>query len=93
MLKFGKICNHINKSPPKLLLNKISKRLSELEFKSNHSTKLKCLNLVVKKILSSLSDMQTHCLSCRKKHIILVLKKVITTNKTTKKLQNLLIVN
>ena len=33
----------------KSLIDKISKRLLELEFKSNHSIKSRCLNYVVKK--------------------------------------------
>ena len=45
---------HIKKSSKKLLIGKISKRLLELEFKSNHSIKSKCLKWVVKKILPTL---------------------------------------
>ena len=38
----------------KSLINDLSKRLLELEFKSNHSIKSKCLKWVVKKILPTL---------------------------------------
>ena len=39
----NEICRHIKKSFKKSLIDKISKRLLELEFKSNHSIKSKCL--------------------------------------------------
>ena len=53
----GKIYNHINESNKKLteesaktsLIDKISKRLLELEFKKNNSIKSKVLKYVVKK--------------------------------------------
>ena len=62
----------------------ISRKLLELEFKSNHSIKLKCLRFTVKKILSSLQNLQNHCLSCTKhivnigskKKVIMKIKKV-----------------
>ena len=47
----NEIYRHIKKSFKKSLMNKISKRLLELESKSNHSTKSKCLKWLVKKIL------------------------------------------
>ena len=47
----NEIYRHIKKSFKKSLMNKFSKRLLELESKSNHSTKSKCLKWVVKKIL------------------------------------------
>ena len=53
-VKMGKIYYHINISPKKSLINSIARRLSELEFKSNHLIKSDCLNYVVKKILPSL---------------------------------------
>ena len=42
---------HIIKSTKKPLIDDLSKRLLELEFKSNHSIKSKCLKWVVKNIL------------------------------------------
>ena len=53
-IEIGKIYNHIKESNEKSLIDKISKRLSELKFKSNHSINPKCLKYVVKKILPSL---------------------------------------
>ena len=47
--EINKIHRHIKKSPKKSLKDKISKRLLELEFESNHSIKSKCLKWVVKK--------------------------------------------
>ena len=47
--EINKIHRHIKKSSKKSLIGKISKRLLELEFKSNHSIKSKCLKWVVKK--------------------------------------------
>ena len=38
-------------SSKKSLIDDLSKRLTELEFKSNHSIKSKCLKLIVKKML------------------------------------------
>ena len=49
--EINKIHRHIKKSSKKSLIGKISKRLLELEFKSNHSIKSKCLKWIVKKIL------------------------------------------
>ena len=46
--EINKIHRHIKKSS---LIGKISKRLLELEFKSNHSMKSKCLKWVAKKII------------------------------------------
>ena len=43
--------NQAKKSSEKTLINVLPKRLLELEFKSNHSTKSKCLKWIVKKIL------------------------------------------
>ena len=42
---------YIIKSTKKSLIHDLSKRLLELEFKSNHSVKSKCLKWTVKKIL------------------------------------------
>ena len=47
----NEIYRHIKNSTKKSLIGKISKRLLELEFKSSHSIKLKCLKFIVKKIL------------------------------------------
>ena len=47
----NEIYRHIKNSSKKSLIDKISKRLLELEFKSNHSIKSKCLKWVVKNIL------------------------------------------
>ena len=52
--EINKIHRHIKKSSKKSLVDKISKRLLELEFKSNHSIKSKCLKCVVKIILPTL---------------------------------------
>ena len=45
----NKIHRHIKKSTKKSLIDKISKRLLKLEFKSNHSIITKALKRVVKK--------------------------------------------
>ena len=50
----NEIYRHIKKSTNKSLTDKISKRLLELELKSNHSIITKALKRVVKKVLSSL---------------------------------------
>ena len=50
----NEIYRHIKNSSKKSLIDKISKRLLELEFKSNHSIKSKCLKWVVKKIFPTL---------------------------------------
>ena len=47
----NKIYVHIIKSTKKSLIDDLSKRLLELEFKSNHSIKSKCLKWIVKNIL------------------------------------------
>ena len=49
-----KIHRHITKSSKKSLIDKISKRLLELEFFKNHSIKSKCLKWIVEKILPTL---------------------------------------
>ena len=52
-VEIGKKCNHINRLSEKLskrsLIDKISKRLSELEFKLNHSIKSKALKVCYQK--------------------------------------------
>ena len=47
----NKIHRYIKQSSKKSLIDKISKRSSELKFKSNHLINSKCLKCVVKKIL------------------------------------------
>ena len=47
----NQIYKHIIKSTKKSLIDDLSKRLLELEFKSNHSIKSKCLKWIVKNIL------------------------------------------
>ena len=47
----NQIYMHIIKSTKKSLIDDLSKRLLELEFKSNYSIKSKCLKWVVKNIL------------------------------------------
>ena len=46
--EISKINRHIKKSTKKSLIDDLSKRLLELEFKSNHSIKSKCLKWIVK---------------------------------------------
>ena len=50
--EINKIHRQIKKSTKNLLIDDISKQLLEIEFKSNHSIKSKCLKWIVKKILS-----------------------------------------
>ena len=50
----NEIQRHMEKSTEKPLIDKIWKRLLELEFKSNHSIITKALKRVVKKVLKSL---------------------------------------
>ena len=47
-------------STKKSLIDDLSKRLLELEFKSNHSTKSKCLKWVAKNILPNHKAWKTH---------------------------------
>ena len=47
----NQIYTHIIKSTKKSLIDDLSIRLLESEFKSNHSIKLKCLKWIVKNIL------------------------------------------
>ena len=49
--EINKIHRHIKKPTKKSLIDDLSKGLLELELKSNHSTKSKCLKWIVKKIL------------------------------------------
>ena len=46
----NQIYMHIIKSTKKSLIDDLSKRFSELEFKSNHSIKPKCLKWIVKNV-------------------------------------------
>ena len=50
--EINKIHKHIKKLTKKSLINDLSNRLPELEFKSNHSIKSKCLKWVIKKIMA-----------------------------------------
>ena len=52
--EINKIHRHIKKSTKKSLIDDLSKRLLELEFKSNHSIKSKCLKWIVEKILPTI---------------------------------------
>ena len=52
------IHSHIKKSTKKSLIDDLSKRLLELEFKSNHSIKSKCLKWLVKKLLPTIYGMK-----------------------------------
>ena len=52
--EINKIHRHIKKSSKKSLIDKISKRLLELESVENHSIKSKCLKWIVEKILPTL---------------------------------------
>ena len=52
----NKIHRHIKKSNKKSLIDKISKRLFKLEFKSNHSIITKALKRVVKKVLPAYKE-------------------------------------
>ena len=56
--EINKIHKQIKKSTKKSLIGDLSKRLLELEFKSNHSIKSNCLKWVVKKILPRIEDMK-----------------------------------
>ena len=47
----NRLKNKPNNQLKKSLIDDFSKRLLELEFKSNHSIKSKCLKWIVKKIL------------------------------------------
>ena len=49
--EINNIHRHIKKSTKKSLIHHLSKQLLELEFKSNHSIKSKCLKWIVRKIL------------------------------------------
>ena len=56
--EMNKIQRHIKKPNPKLtgksLIDDLSKRLLELEFKSNHLIKSKCLKWIIKKVLPTM---------------------------------------
>ena len=56
--EINKIHKQIKKSTKQSLIGDLSKRLLELEFKSNHSIKSNCLKWVVKKILPRIEDMK-----------------------------------
>ena len=52
--EINKIHRHIKKSIKKSLADDLSKRLLELEFRSNHSIRSKCLKWIIKKMLNTL---------------------------------------
>ena len=56
----NKIHRHIKKSTKKSLIDKISKRLLKLEFKSNHSIITKALKRVAKKMLPDYKEWKMH---------------------------------
>ena len=56
----NQIYTHIVKSTKKSLIDDLSKRLLELEFKSNHSIKSKCLKWIVKNVLPNYKKWRTH---------------------------------
>ena len=72
---------HIKQSSKKSLTDNISKRLLELQFKSNHSIISKALKYVIKKYSRHYKIMKTYWLSCRKQTDNVGSKKVIMTNK------------
>ena len=55
----NQIYTHI-KSTKKSLIDDPSKRLLQLEFKSNHSIKSKCLKWIVKNVLLNYKKWKTH---------------------------------
>ena len=56
--EINEIHKNIKKSTKKSLVLNLSKRLIELEFKSNHSIKSKCLKWIVKKYYLQYKDMK-----------------------------------
>ena len=50
--EINKMQQYIKKSTKNLLIDDLSKRLLEIEFKSNHLIKSKCLKWIVKNVLS-----------------------------------------
>ena len=59
-VEIGKMQNQVIESSKKSLIDDLSKRLLELEFKSNHSIKSKCLKWIVKNILPNYKKWKTH---------------------------------
>ena len=53
-IEINKIHRHINKSIKNLLIDDLSKKLLQLEFKLDHSIILKCLKWIVKKNIARL---------------------------------------
>ena len=58
--EINKILRHINISAKKSLVDGLSKKMLELELKSNHSIKSKCLKWIVKIILPDFKEPETH---------------------------------
>ena len=56
----NQIYTHIIKSTKKSLIDDLSKRLVELQFKSNHSIKSNCSKWIVKNILPNYRQWKTH---------------------------------
>ena len=71
------IHSYIKKSTKKSLIDDLSKRLLESEFKSNHSIKSKCLKWIVKKYYQQYKSL------CKQKSYIVAIKQAIK-NKTNK---------
>ena len=67
--EINKIHRHIKKSSKKSLIDKISKRLLELEFQYDHSIKSKCLKWNVRKILPTLQKINLNFKRYNKKKI------------------------
>ena len=56
----NKIRRHIKKSTKKSLIDKISKKMLKLEFKSNHSIMTKALKRAIKKVLPDYKESKIH---------------------------------
>ena len=54
------IAESIKKQTKKWLIDNLSKRLLEIEFKSNHSIKSKCSKWIVKNALPNYKEWKTH---------------------------------
>ena len=64
--EISKIHRHIKKSSKKSLIDKISKRLLELESVENYSLKSQCLKWIVKKYSLHYKNMLIYCKKCNK---------------------------
>ena len=79
--EINKIHRHIKKSSKKSLIDKISKRLLELEFVKNHSIKSKRLKWTVKKYSLHYKNMHIYCKKCKKHTGNAFPKKIILISK------------